>query len=261
MHKEKSLTRPSADTNFPTSHKKAKVSSRALAEVIECRDVTADLKVIKVRPEVSFAFQPGQYLKLEIEGVKRRYSLVSAPHERFLEFFIERVPNGKLSPRLWRLRCGDLVTIRPRAKGKFVLDARFSNHLMLATVTGIGPFVSILRSCLYHQPGSHRFYVLHGASYQDEFAYSAELQDMAAAHPDLVTYVPTISRPGDVRNTQWTGATGRVNTIAESYVMSFGLDAGSTLLYACGHPQMIADIQARFAPKGFRVKEERYWKV
>ena len=261
MHKEKGLMTQSADKDFPGSHKKAKVSSRALAEVIECRDVTADLKVIKVRPEVSFTFQPGQHLKLEIGGVKRRYSLVSAPHERFLEFFIERVPGGSLSPQLWRLGCGDLVTLRPRAKGKFLLDPRFSNHFMLATVTGIGPFVSILRSYLYHQPGGHRFYVLHGASYQDEFAYRAEIEDMAAAYPDLVTYVPTISRPGDVRNTLWTSTTGRVNTIVERYVTQFGLHANSTLLYACGHPQMIADIQARFTPKGFQVKEERYWKV
>lgn len=261
MHKEKGLMTQSADMNFPGSHKKAKVSSRALAQVIECRDVTADLKVIKVRPEVSFTFQPGQYVKLERGGVKRRYSIVSAPHERFLEFFIERVPGGSLSPHLLRLDCGDLVTLRPRAKGKFFLDPHFSNHLMLATVTGIGPFVSILRSCLSHKPGGHRFYVLHGASYQDEFAYSAEIQDMAAAYPDLVTYVPTISRPDDGRNTLWTNATGRVNTIAERYVEQFGLNASSTLLYACGHPEMIADIQARFTPKGFRVKEERYWKA
>ena len=238
MYNEKGLTTQSADNDIPGSHKKAKVSSRALAEVIECRDVSADLKVIKVRPEVSFAFQPGQNVKLEIGGVKRRYSIVSAPHERFLEFFIERVPGGKLSPRLWQLCCGDLVTIRPRAKGKFLLDPRFSNHLMLATVTGIGPFVSILRSSLYHKPGGHRFYVLHGASYQDEFAYRAEIEDMAAAYPDLVTYIPTISRPGDVRNTLWTSTTGRVNTIVERYVTQFGLNANSTLLYACGHPQV-----------------------
>jgi ferredoxin-NADP reductase len=261
MHKENGLTTKSADTDFPGSQKKVKVSSRAQAEVIECRDVTADLKVIKVKPEVSFTFQPGQCVKLEIGGVKRRYSLVSAPHERFLEFFIERVPSGSLSPQLWRLGCGDLVTLRPRAKGKFLLDPRFSNHLMLATVTGIGPFVSILRSYLYHQPAGHRFYVLHGASYQDEFAYRAEIEDMAAAYPDLVTYVPTISRPGDVRNALWTSTTGRVNTIVERYVEQFGLNANSTLLYACGHPQMIADIQARFTPKGFQVREERYWKV
>ena len=261
MHKEKGLTTQSVVTDFSRSQKKAKVSSRALAEVIKCRDVTADLKVITVRPEVSFAFQPGQYVKLAIGGIKRRYSLVSAPHQPFLEFFIERVPGGKLSPQLWELHCGDLVAIRPRAKGKFLLDSHFSNHLMLATVTGIGPFVSMLRSSLYHQPGSHRFYVLHGASYQDEFAYRTELEDMATAYPDLVTYIPTISRLGDARNTLWTGATGRINTIVESYIMAFGLNPSSTLVYACGPPQMIADIQTRFTPKGFRVQEERYWTV
>ena len=39
-----------------------------------------------------------------------------------------------------------------------------------------------------------------------------------------------------------------------------GLDPSSTLVYACGHPGMIEDVKERLAPKGFNVKEERFWK-
>lgn len=48
---------------------------------------------------------------------------------------------------------------------------------------------------------------------------------------------------------------------ADLKVIKVRPEVSFTLLYACGHPEMIADIQARFTPKGFRVKEERYWKA
>jgi ferredoxin-NADP reductase len=53
---------------------------------------------------------------------------------------------------------------------------------MVATVTGIAPFVSMLRFTLHHGDRRFRFRVLQGASYQDEFAYRAELQAAAADH-------------------------------------------------------------------------------
>ena len=38
------------------------------------------------------------------------------------------------------------------------------------------------------------------------------------------------------------------------------LSPNTTLAYACGHPGMIADVAARLGPRGFAVKEERYWR-
>ena len=69
------------------------------------------------------------------------------------------------------------------------------NQFMVATVTGIVPFVSILRDYLNHHRSGHHFYVLQGASYVDEFTYDTELRRLAEQNPDLITFVPTISRP------------------------------------------------------------------
>ena len=33
-----------------------------------------------------------------------------------------------------------------------------------------------------------------------------------------------------------------------------------TLIYACGHPGMIEDMKGKLPPKGWRFKEERFWK-
>ena len=233
---------------------KAKIVSRA--------DVTHDLMVIRLQPEVEFSFKPGQYCTLGLGSVERAYSIVSAPHEPELEIFVELVPlpDGVLTPPMWELRAGDSMSIRPRAKGIFTMDEEYRQHLMVATVTGIAPFVSMLRSYFRHGGTGHRFYVLMGASYQDEFTYKHELEDMAAEHPETLVYVPTVSRPSEKRNDGWAGVTGRVNNIVEEHLEKLHLEPESTLVYACGHPDMIEDVKGRLSSRGFTVIEERFWK-
>ena len=213
------------------------------------------------RPE-GFTFKAGQYCTIGRDGIERAYSITSAPHEPDLELFVEVVPppDGVLTPKLWELRPGDTLSIRPRAKGLFVMDPSLPNQLLVGTVTGIVPYVSFIRDYIHHGREGHHFYVLQGASYQDELAYDAELERIAAQRPELLTFVPTVSRAGEDRNRAWKGETGRVNTVVEKYIEKFGLTPDDTLVYACGHPGMIEDVKDRLLPKGFRVEEERFWK-
>ena len=131
---------------------------------------------------------------------------------------------------------------------------------MIATVTGVVPFISILREYLYQEQSGHHFYVLEGASYVEELTYDDELQQLANEHSDLITFVSTISRPTEERNAACTGETGRVNSIVQKSADKFGLKPDDTLIYACGHPDMIEDVKDQFGSKGFRVEEERFWK-
>lgn len=214
------------------------------------------------KPE-GYAFKPGQYCTIGREGIERAYSIVSAPHEESLELFIELVPKsagGNLTPLLYELKAGDTVTIRPRPKGLFTFKPDYRDHLLVATVTGVVPFVSYLRHYLHNERSGHRFFVLEGASYMDEFGYDEELAGYAKKHPDFITFVPTVSRPTEERNRGWAGETGRVNTLVEKYIEKFGLKAEDTLVYACGHPAMIEDVKERIRPLGFAFEEERFWK-
>jgi len=111
--------------------------------------------VIRLEPEIPYTFAPGQYCTIGLEGIERPYSIVSSPHEPYLELFVELVPHGALTPRLWSLRLGDPVSLRPRPKRVFTLQERSPSHLMVATVTGIAPFVSTLGFTLHH--GDRRF--------------------------------------------------------------------------------------------------------
>jgi len=235
------------------------------ATLVERRDMTEDLMVIKLEPSEHFDFKPGQYCTLGLGKIERAYSIVSAPYEDNLEIFVELVPDGELTPKMWDLKLGDKMSVRPRAKGIFVQDKKMHHHFMLSTVTGVAPSMSMVRQYL-HDGGAegtgekHVFYIMYGASYVDELTYDVEFADLAEKHPDLVKFVPTISRPTESRNNGWTGVTGRVNTIAEEYLAKFDLPKDDTKVYACGHPGMIEEMKEKLPPQGWNFIEERFWK-
>lgn len=237
-------------------------SKLAEAKVLKRRDLTPELMLIWLEPPNGFSFKPGQYCTIGIDGIERPYSIVSAPSEDSLELFIELIPepDGILTPELWKLGEGDKVTFRPKAKGVFTMDTRQPSQLFVSTVTGVVPYVSMIREYIRTGKQGHRFYVLEGASYVDELGYDTELERISAEHPDLVTYVPTISRPNEQPNNGWTGEIGRVNEIVETYIEKYGLSPEDTLVYACGHPGMIEDVKRRAGARGFEVREERFWK-
>ena len=228
------------------------------ATVVERIELTDRLLIIKLRTREEFSFVPGEYCTFVIGGIERDYSIASAPHEGFLEFFIEKVPGGRVTPQLWDKKIGDTVELRPKAQGTLLLDAAYPNQLMIATVTGIAPFISMLRSYIHTGSGSHRFYILHGASYHNEFGYKDEIERLSRKYTNIV-YIPTVSRPQDEKNKGWHGEFGRVNLIVEKYIERFSLEPANTIVYACGHPEMIRDVKKRLGNKGYKLREEKYW--
>ena len=79
--------------------------------------------------------------------VERPYSVASSPDEPELEFFLELVPGGELTPQLYQVPVGGEVYLRRMAKGRFLYDSKGNhpNHFMVATVTGVAPYVSMVR--------------------------------------------------------------------------------------------------------------------
>lgn len=260
--------------------------SAFIAKVRKRRDVTDDLFCLWLdldKNRQNFNFEPGQYCTIgcldsnknfirdeNSRNLVRAYSIVSSPQEDFIELFIELFPPpyGKLTPLLYELQTNDSVGVLESPKGVFTFEPQYANHLMVATVTGIAPFVSMIREYIRSGDGRHRFFVLHGASYHDEFTYDDELIDIAKQGQEFIQleYVPTISRPNDIRNYHCLPNVerGRVNNIVEKYLDVWKLSEGDTLIYVCGHPGMIKDVKGRLNPeedpKGWQVKEERYWK-
>jgi len=241
------------------------------AKVAQRVDLGPTLWTVRLLVDGDFKFNPGQYATLcvqEPDGKRyeRPYSIASAPFERELEFFLELVPDGEMTPRLYNLQIGDELLVRKSAKGRFTLDTQTSrsNHLLVSTVTGVAPFVSFARTLRKQwnegqSSGDHKLFLLNGASRSDEFGYCPELQRVATEVPWL-QYVPTVSRPWE--DSSWLGETGRVDDITRKYADKWGLDASNTVAYLCGNPEMIEHVKGILRRVGFQkehLREESYW--
>lgn len=233
-------------------------------------DFSEDLWAVRVHPGGEFKFLPGQYATLGVQTsaklVERPYSIVSSPYENEVEFFFELVPQGELTPLLYKLQVGDEVTFRKVPKGRFTLDTKSgrTNHLLLCTVTGLAPYVSYVRTL--HKDwkdgkftGEHKLFILEGASRSWELGYREEMEKVASEVPWL-TFVATISRPWEDSN--WRGETGRVDELIRKYADGWGLAPHNTTGYLCGHPEMIEHGKGILQRRGFpkeALKEEVYW--
>lgn len=241
------------------------------ARITERVDFAPELWMFRVRTGGEFKFVPGQFasLGLEIEGkrIERPYSIASAPSEDEVEFFLELVPHGALTPHLYKLQVGDELLMRKVPKGKFSLDTGNGrrNHLLISTVTGVAPFISYVRTLAREWKegrfdGSHRLYLLNGASRPWEFGYREELARLETELP-WFKYVPTVSRPWD--HAEWEGEIGRADDILRKYADQWDLEPSDTVAYLCGHPDMVENSKAILKRRGFvekgTVKEEVYW--
>lgn len=241
------------------------------ATIAERIDLTPELAVFRIAPPESIEFIPGQFVRLglEVDGrmIQRSYSIVSAPHEPYLEFLLELVPDGRLTPLLWELKGGDSLLLHTDAAGVFTLDRKggFSRHTLVATVTGIAPYVSMMRDHMRRmetRPAEDlRFLMLHGASNAEDLRYYGdEMNEIAGA--EWLVYIPTISRP--LENRDWNGEVGRVEELIRKYTDMLGFDYLNSVAYACGHPEMIQNARgilerARY-PKG-QIRVEKYFAV
>jgi ferredoxin/flavodoxin---NADP+ reductase len=222
-----------------------------------------------MRPEEPLVFKPGQYATLGVEEngrlIERAYSIVSSPREEELEFFIELVPEGEVSQRLRRLRVGNSLYVRRQAKGLFTMDetSGHRNHFLVATVTGVAPYVSMARTLANQaqngQPPDFKIVILQAASHSQEFAYREELEALARSQP-WFHYIPTVSRPWE--DPTWKGEVGRADDVVRKHLDRLGFETPDTTTYLCGNPQMIENAKGILARRGFAkeyIREEIYW--
>lgn len=151
--------------------------------VVGKRRWTEQLFSLQVAAEVT-PFYAGQFTKLALdingEVVGRPYSFVNAPGEKSLEFYFIQVPKGLLSQRLATLEVGDAVWVSPRPSGFLTLaEVPESKHLwLLSTGTGIGPFLSILKTEAPWQR-FERIILVHAVRHAEELAYGETIHEFA----------------------------------------------------------------------------------
>jgi ferredoxin--NADP+ reductase len=239
------------------------------ATLVKREDDTESLGRFWVRADGEAAhFEPGQYMTIGVYAdemlYQRPYSVASAPAdtgEAGYEFYVRLVPILRFTTLLWRLPLGHpMRMIGP--KGRFMLEPDDERaHLFVATGTGIAPFIAMSRH-LMAAGTPRRTVMLHGCSYQDELGYRDLLEGWQREGTYPMTYVPSISRPQDPRTAGWPGYTGRAESVILDVCREHGLKPEETVVYLCGNPEMIINVEAELMDAGFpefHVKKELYW--
>ncbi|AHE97299.1 ferredoxin--NADP reductase [Thioalkalivibrio paradoxus] len=217
-------------------------------------------------------FRAGQYnrLRLVVDGepVARPYSYVNPPGTRPLEFYLITVPGGPLSNRLIELAPGDTVELMPRSSGLFTLDSvpDAADLWLLATGTGLGPFLSMLGTDEpWQRFGSIR--LVHSVRHANELTYQETIAGFTQRDPERFRYVPMISRedrPGLLRARIPSALDdGQLEALAG---LEIGADHSQVMI--CGSPDMVRDTQAVLRARGLQrlrrgmpgqITVENYW--
>jgi ferredoxin/flavodoxin---NADP+ reductase len=218
------------------------------------------------------SFEAGQFTKLALavegEMVARPYSFVNAPKEAPHEFYYVVLPEGPLTRRLAKLEPGDNVYLAPQASGFLVLsevpDAE--NLWLISSGTGIGPFLSILKTETPWQR-FRQVVLVHAVRHEEELTYRDCIERLSSAHAGQMRFVPFLSRenkpPAVHGRVPAAIGDGRLEAAA-----GVPLSAQSCQVMICGNPEMIADTTEALKRRGMRkhrrrepgqITVENYW--
>jgi ferredoxin--NADP+ reductase len=221
--------------------------------VVENRHWTDTLFSLRVKG-AKLDFQAGQFVRiaLDIDGerVARAFSFVNPPQDPLLEFYGVIVPEGPLSPRLARLAAGDTLYVASNPAGFLVLSElpQAETLWLLATGTGIAPFLSLLRSEAPWQR-FRKIVLVHAVRHAAELTYREVIEKTNAKY---VTFVSREAHPGSLAGRIPAALRdGRLEAAA-----GVAVDARSHFML-CGNPQMLRDTTAALAERGLRKHRRR----
>ena len=180
----------------------------------------------------AFRFNAGEFamIGLEADGKKilRAYSVASAPWEEELEWLSVKVQDGDLTSRLQNLQEGDEVIMQPKCVGTLRNDALKAGKTlwMLATGTGLAPFMSLIRD-IDTLDRWNDIKLVHSVRNKEELAYNHELTrkfvgtELFPMLHEQLTYIPVVTGKGDPRITTQL-KTGEIEITEDSRVMICG---------------------------------------
>ena len=229
-----------------------------------------DLLSFTVTKPTAMHYLPGQYARIALQMgsqlIWRPFSFVSEPSEDLLEFLAVLVPGGIFTEQLKRIDSGDTIWVEHENYG-FMTPNRFEDgHVLwlLATGTGIGAFLSMLRdTCIWRQ--YEHIVLAHGVRWPEQLVYREQLSAMQAAsrnRPSSAKLTLLACMTGDrvsLPNVHSGGGyrfiPNRISTALESgnleAVAELKLSPEESRIMLCGNPGMIEDVRKHLHSRGF----------
>lgn len=241
------------------------------ARIVEKKIWTDGLFSLRIATDQVETFEPGQFLHLAVQDgekiINRPYS-VASPHGGELEFFIVVVPEGELTPRLWKLTQGDEVLVSQKAAGGFTLTKTPSAQVLwlMSTGTGLAPYLAMLETAVPWQR-YERIVVVHGVRHACDLGYAAQLKQLVAERKDKFAYVQAVTRE------QADGVLyGRLTQCLENGSLEAAagcnIHPDNSAIMLCGNPDMLDQMEELLIARGLKrhrqktpgqIVTERYW--
>ena len=206
---------------------------------------------------LDFVFENGEFvtigLKREGKLLARAYSIVSTADRDHLEFLSIHVPDGPLTSRLVHIHPGDRVWVNSKATGSLTLNHVLPgrNLYLLATGTGLAPFMSLIRDPeLYAR--FQRVVLVHSVRTAAELAYRDEIGAMA--RPQL-HYVPTVTRE-PFATPERGGDLFRSGALSRRLDLPLP-DPGQDRVMVCGNPVMTRELTHYLKDSGWTLTNHR----
>ncbi|MCJ7733160.1 MAG: ferredoxin--NADP reductase [Anaerolineales bacterium] len=189
--------------------------------------------------------------------IQRPYSIASATTETGqFEFYISQVKSGQLTPRLFNLQPGDRIFVSKRIVGVFKLAETPPDQdiVMIATGTGMAPYLSFLRSYLTSRPES-KMAMIQGAARQWDLGYRSELTFLENSFENF-TYIPTLTEADPTWNGHKLWIEEMLNQDILKKEAGIDIDPKKTHFFLCGNPKMVENVSGWLSNKGY-VKHTR----
>lgn len=235
------------------------------ATLIDSRMIAKDVKALRFSVERWETHHPGQHYDIRLTApdgyqAERSYSVASAPEEEgVVEFGVELLSSGEVSPYLFALVPGGQIEIRGPIGGHFVWDTAMPGPLcLIGGGSGMVPLMSMLRHRGRHPETERNRPVIFLVSVrsQDHLLYYDELRSIAAQDPNFKLALTFT----DIAPPNWDGYRRRIDSGMLKEV--FGGTIGQMpMFYICGPTPFVeaaADKLVEIGINSHEIRTERF---
>ena len=216
-----------------------------MLKVTEVEHYTDRLFRIRTERPATYRFTAGEFTMIGMgdNDISRAYSITSGPYDEFLEFYSIKVPDGPLTSRLQHVNVGDEIEVGDRPTGTLTTaNLELGENLwMLATGTGIAPFISLLRDPNTFKDFKRIHVVWSVRTTPELLAYNELLQDLD------IDYTPVVTQ-----DREWFGQTSRITDLIKNGIILTGAEPSTDKVMICGSMPFNNDVKNMLNQSGWQ---------
>jgi len=195
---------------------------------------------LKLPANERLQFLPGQYIEFLLKGgLRRSFSMASAPHDETVQVHVRHVPGGQFTDHVFtKMKERDILRFEGPQGTFFLREDSDKPIVLVASGTGFAPIKAILEHAF--SKGVQRSMTLYWGGRRPTDLYLDALPRQWAAEHANFKYIGVIS--DSLPEDGWTGRTGFVHRA----VMQDLPDLSGHQVYACGVPIMVDSARRDF---------------